>query len=333
MTLLRDVDAMQAALVPKVPARVGGLSVSVAYRPADGPAAGGDFYDVFVPERGKIAIILGDVVGHGHGERRHAALDSLHAARLFADGHGAACGARAGGEGAGRPQLGRTSQRLPLRSTTRARGAWCTRVRVIRRRCFTACRRASRWGDVCLAADWLERPHRAPSDDGVAAPRRRRVLLHGRSDGGSLQGAEVAGRRRLSEILAGLGPWPDAEKLLAKVRAAALSTPDDMAACIVVPEMTVVPARTHIEELEADSQELERGDVRRFLETCQVLNPAIDLALDRAGDIMAVFGTAMLRVELMPHGATVKVGAPRPIAGADASHDSPQPVADPSGAR
>jgi hypothetical protein len=120
---------------------------------------------------------------------------------------------------------------------------------------------------------------------------------------------------------------------LAKVQATALSTPDDMAACIVVPEMTVIPVRTHIEELEADAQDLDRGDVRRFLETCQVLAPAIDRAVDRAGDIAAVFATAVLRVDLAPGGATVTVSPPRPLAGADAArHKSSLPVGDPTGA-
>lgn len=74
VSLLRDMDVMQMALVPQVPASLGGLTVSVAYRPADGPAAGGDFYDVFVPAPGKVAIILGDVAGHGHQALKQAAL-------------------------------------------------------------------------------------------------------------------------------------------------------------------------------------------------------------------------------------------------------------------
>ena len=65
---------MQAALVPKVPDRLGGLAVSVAYRPAEGPAAGGDFYDLFVPSAGKVAMMLGDVAGHGHEALTQAAL-------------------------------------------------------------------------------------------------------------------------------------------------------------------------------------------------------------------------------------------------------------------
>ncbi|HTD08428.1 MAG TPA: PP2C family protein-serine/threonine phosphatase [Solirubrobacteraceae bacterium] len=331
-TLLRDVDAMQAALVPKVPARVGGLSVSVAYRPADGPAAGGDFYDVFVPERGKIAIILGDVVGHGHGALTHAALT-------------------------------RYTLRAYLQTGMEPRAALALAGRVLADRSlenFATVAVAvyhAREGRLVYASAGHPPPllhglqTREPLAMCASPPIGWNVPTGRRQTTVSLPPGAVAcfftdgliearckemrllGRRRLSEILAALGPRPDAEKLLAKVRATALSTPDDMAACIVVPEMTVVPGRTHVEELEADSQELDRGDVRRFLETCQVLNPAIDRALDRAGDLMAVFGTAVLRVELLPHGAAVTVGPPRPIAGADASHDSPQPVGDPSGAR
>ena len=73
-SLLADVDVMQRALVPDVPAQLGTLSASVAYRPADGPAAGGDFYDLFEPELGKVAIILGDVAGHGRQALNRAAL-------------------------------------------------------------------------------------------------------------------------------------------------------------------------------------------------------------------------------------------------------------------
>jgi serine phosphatase RsbU (regulator of sigma subunit) len=331
-TLLRDVDAMQAALVPEVPARVGGLSVSVAYRPADGPAAGGDFFDVFVPERGKIAIILGDVVGHGHGALTHAALTRYTlraylqtgmepraalalAGRVLAD-RGmenfatvalAVYHAREGrlvfaSAGHPPPILQGLQTREPLTMCASPPIGW--NVPTGRRQTTVSLPPGA---VACFFTDGL-----------IEARCKERRLL---------------GRRRLGEILAGLGSRPDAEKLLAKVQATALSTPDDMAACIVAPEMTVVPVRTHVEELEADAQELDRGDVRRFLETCQVLSPAIDRAVDLAGDVVAVFGTAVLRVELLSSGATVAVSPPHPIAGTDASRPgSAQPVGDPAGA-
>jgi serine phosphatase RsbU (regulator of sigma subunit) len=53
------------ALLADVPARVGPLEASAAYRPASGPGAGGDFFDVFELADGRVVALIGDVSGHG----------------------------------------------------------------------------------------------------------------------------------------------------------------------------------------------------------------------------------------------------------------------------
>ena len=46
----------------------------MAYRPADGPGAGGDFYDVLTLAAGQTAILIGDVSGHGRAALGRTAL-------------------------------------------------------------------------------------------------------------------------------------------------------------------------------------------------------------------------------------------------------------------
>lgn len=73
-TLLGDVGVLQEAVLPVVPPRVGALALSVAHRPAGGPAAGGDFYDVIALDHGRTALVVGDVTGHGPGPLGQATL-------------------------------------------------------------------------------------------------------------------------------------------------------------------------------------------------------------------------------------------------------------------
>jgi hypothetical protein len=307
-TLLRDVGAMQAALVPEIPARVGGLVVSVAYRPAEGPAAGGDFYDVFVPERGKVAIILGDVAGHGHRALTQASL-MRYTLRAYLQ---AGLEPRAALALAGRVLADRTMEHFATvavaiyhagegRLTYASAGHPPPILHGLQTRQPVA---------ICASPPigWTVPTGRRQTT--VSLPLGAVACFY--SDGliEARCKDDLLGQERLGEILAALGSRPEAAELLARVRAAALATPDDMAACIVVAELGGIAPRTHVEELEADVEALQRGQVRRFLEVCQVATADVEQTLTRAGDIAAVFGTVLLRVELEATTATVIAAPP-----------------------
>jgi Stage II sporulation protein E (SpoIIE) len=88
--LVHDVGQLQAALLAPVPAAPDEVSFSVAYRPAAGLAAGGDFYDVFELDSTRTAMLLGDVSGHGRESVAHAALVRYTLRTFIAAGHGPA---------------------------------------------------------------------------------------------------------------------------------------------------------------------------------------------------------------------------------------------------
>lgn len=88
--LLNDVGLLQTALLGPVATRAGDARVSVAYRPADGPAAGGDFYDVIPLTDNRTGLLLGDISGHGREALGQAALVRYTLRTLLADGHGPA---------------------------------------------------------------------------------------------------------------------------------------------------------------------------------------------------------------------------------------------------
>jgi hypothetical protein len=318
VTLLRDLGAMQAALVPDVPARVGGLDVSVAYRPAEGPAAGGDFYDLFALDGDRVAIVLGDVAGHGHEALTHAAL-TRYTLRAYMQ---AGLAPRAALALAGRALSGPAAEHF----ATVAVGVYDARagrltyalaghpppiLRGVQARepLTVCCSPPIGWG--------LPTGRRQST---VSLPAGAEVCFF--SDGLVEARAEdgLLGRERLAEILDGLGSPRGAGELLEGVRTVARSTPDDMAACVLSPAVGCGGECVWVEELEAGAGELEGAPVRDFLAACRVPLAQIEQAIVRARGIAAECETALLRVELGPAAAEVGVTTP-------GFEDSPAPAA------
>ena len=321
-TLLSDVDAMQAALVPAVPAQLGGLAVTVAYRPAEGPAAGGDFYDLFVPAPGKVAIMLGDVAGHGHEALKHAAL-TRYTLRAYLQ---AGLEPRAALALAGRVLADPLGERFatvavalydkPSSTLTYALAGHPPPI--------LSGAQAGEPVTVCSAPPigWEvptgQRQSTVTLPAGAAACFFSDGLIEARCKG------ELLGRERLRDILGTLGMQPRAADLLEQVRAAAEGAPDDMVACVLSPEPTAIGGGVHIEELEVDARTLSRSDVRRFLRECGVSATAIASAIERASVITDSSGSALLRVDRGANrsgeGSTVTVTPASPGASDEAPH-------------
>lgn len=78
---LNIAESLQRALL-NIPSEIGRVRVGHLYRSAtDAAKVGGDFYDLFQVRPGKIAVLIGDVAGHGIEAARMATLvkDVVHA--------------------------------------------------------------------------------------------------------------------------------------------------------------------------------------------------------------------------------------------------------------
>jgi serine phosphatase RsbU (regulator of sigma subunit) len=314
--LLKDIETMQAALAPEVPPEIDGLGLSVAYRPADGPAAGGDFYDVFALEPGLVAVILGDVAGHGHDALKHAALarytlrafmketkEPRRALRLA--GHAlsepgseqlvtvaiAMFDARRGTLTyalAGHPPpilLGVERPDAPSSCSSPPLGLDMPTGRRQRTISLTAGQRA------CFFSDGLIEARRSAAGDGHP---------------------DLLGRDRVVELFAALPVEAGAEELLQAIREEAAATPDDMAACILTPGPPTGQAPIDREELEVDLAAIDGGHVRDYLTDTGLGAAEASRLLAAAANRLGQTDTVMLEIDRSTAAATARIASAAP---------------------
>ena len=308
--LAEDVGVLQAALLPAVPELIGPMHASAAYRPAEGPAAGGDFYDLFTTEDGRVAVILGDVSGHGRAALPQTAL-IRYTARAYLDTGMTPRAALRAAAGALDHQLGHEC------FATAVLAIYDPAERVLTYAC------AGHPQPLVIARDPLEPVLAAASppiglgletgrrQSAIALPGGAQVCFFTDGVVEARMGGALFGNARLARVLHDLGRGASADAVLARVVAATDRRPDDMAACMLELEGSPVAAGLRIEELEVDGVELERGRAERFLVACGVADAALASTLREARSVLEQAGGAVIRVRVQREGPQVEVSPTR----------------------
>jgi hypothetical protein len=261
--LLDDVGLLQAALLPALPERLGPVGTSAAYRPASGPGAGGDFYDVFALGDGQLAIIVGDVSGHGRQALPHTTLLRFTLRAYLEAGLSPRSALQAATPVLER-QIGSSFATVVL-------ATYDPRERIL---VYASAGHPPPIvaGTRPIAA--LTAASSPPIGAGQPTGRRQTVVsLPGEAlacfyTDGVIEariGRELYGARRLEQTLATLGPDASAAAVLDRVAEQSDRRPDDMAACMLHIEGEQLAPRVEVEELEIDRRDLERGRAERFL--------------------------------------------------------------------
>jgi hypothetical protein len=306
--LLRDMGLLERLLLPRVPERIGDLAVSVAYRPAAGPAAGGDFYDVFELSDGRVGLFVGDVSGHGR-----EALDCTSALRPALRGHLEAglspraaldsAGRAAGIDPSGRFTTAVVAVHDPASGTlTYAQAGHPPPVLVGPGAHEPVIVATSPPIGVGLSTGL--RQTTVPLPRGSSACFVTDGLLEART------GDTLLGREWLESVVSAFGPLDSAEALLDRVFEAADIASDDMTACLVRAVDGPSTAGPRVEELELDPDGVGAPAPGRFLEACGVPAEAVEDVLADARRLAVQGGKALLTVTIDRGDASVRVTAP-----------------------
>jgi len=304
--LLQEVGLLQSALLPPVPDRVGGLRTSVAYRPADGPGAGGDFYDVLPLPGGRVGFILGDVSGHGRGALARTAfmrytlrayLEAGLEPRVALQVAGRVIDENLGGDFATVLLAVHDPETGSLTYATAGHPA----PLVLGPQPHDPVTAGSS-PPIGVGVRTGLRQTTVPLVSGSVAAMFTDGLLEARTEGGLL------GRERLAELLAELGDAATARRLVESVSDVARVMSDDIAAVVIQPTNAATAGLFRTEQLELTARELDTDVAERFLEACGVAAPEVQAALYDAGMIADRFGGVILhvvfgnrlRVEVLP---------------------------------
>jgi len=304
--LLQEVGLLQSALLPPVPDRVGGLRTSVAYRPADGPGAGGDFYDVLPLPGGRVGFILGDVSGHGRGALARTAfmrytlrayLEAGLEPRVALQVAGRVIDENLGGDFATVLLAVHDPETGSLTYATAGHPA----PLVLGPQPHDPVTAGSS-PPIGVGVRTGLRQTTVPLVSGSVAAMFTDGLLEARTEGGLL------GRERLAELLEELGDEATARRLVDSVSSVARVMSDDIAAVVIQPTNAATAGLFRTEQIELTARELDTDVAERFLEACGVAAAEVQSALydarmiaDRFGGVIlhVVFGNR-LRVEVLP---------------------------------
>jgi hypothetical protein len=302
--LLEDVGLLQAALLPVPPQRLGPVATSVAYRPADGPGAGGDFYDVFALDDGRVAVIVGDVSGHGREALPHTALVRFTVRAHLEAGQSPRKALQTAGSVLDRQLAGSFATVLAAiyhpreRTLTYASAGHPPPVVLGDGADAGAPAAAIALTTACSAPPIGAGMRTGTRETVISVPGPARLCFHTDGVTEARVGEDLFGGERLAAALGDLGRQANAAALLDSVAERTDSRPDDMAACLLrVEDGEGAPAIAR-ELLELDAGAVASGRAERFLRAAGMTEAAATTAIDSARAELDRRDNALLELSL-----------------------------------
>ena len=304
-----DVGLLQSALLPVLPGVLGAVATSAAYRPADGPGAGGDFYDMFEFDDGRLGVVVGDLSGHGREVLPQTAL-VRYTLRAYLE---AGLAPRAALQTA----AGVLDHQLEVPFATVALATYDPRERTL------TYALAGHPPPIVLGSDGPVHAVTAAASPplggglstgmrqtAITLPGRATVCFH--TDGliEARRNGELFGAARLERALAQLGAGASADVLLHRVAEQSDHRPDDMAACVLGLPGAPLPAGARVEELSVSRQALAGDRPTQFLLACGLRPGAVPGVLAAAAAALDHADAVVLHVAAVDGSLTVDVLPP-----------------------